>query len=146
MENINKMKNVGLREPIKFYVFSANNLLQVLFIIIIFYLPGCTVAPSENNVKDSILKYFSAKKYKVIEINIGDIKPIPISKYTYMGTKGYIVDIKTITLEPTEDIGVPLSYKKGEQVTFKNGSVTIKENVNKKGEWIIADITGISVI
>jgi len=102
--------------------------------------------PSKNAAKEVITKYFEAKRYKVVEIEIGNIKPIPINEQRYMGTKGYLIDVKVITLEATEDIGSPVIYKKGEKLTFNNGRITIREKSDKKGDWIISNIFGIAIL
>jgi len=63
-----------------------------------------------------------------------------------MGTKGYLVEIKSITLEATENIGLPVQYKKGEKLTFNNAAITIREKHDKRGEWIISNISGIAIL
>jgi hypothetical protein len=68
------------------------------------------------------------------------------TRHGYMGTKGYFVEIKSITLEATENIGLPVQYKKGEQLTFSNATMTIREKSDKKGEWIISRISGIAIL
>jgi hypothetical protein len=102
--------------------------------------------PSKSIVKDVIIKYLEVKKFNVTDIQIGEIKPVPIGKQRYMGTKGYLVEIKSITLKAAEDIGSPVQYKKGYKLTFKNGLITIREKSDKKGEWIISNISGIAIL
>ena len=92
------------------------------------------------------MKYFEDRKYRIVDIDINDIKPIPMSEQRYMGTKGYLVEIKSITLEATENIGLPVQYKKGEKLTFNNAVITIREKSDKKGEWIISNISGIAIL
>jgi len=125
---------------------SKHGLLLSLSVILFFLLSGCTMPPSKNAAKEVITKYFEAKRYKVVEIEIGNIKPIPINEQRYMGTKGYLIDVKVITLEATEDIGSPVIYKKGEKLTFNNGRITIREKSDKKGDWIISNIFGIAIL
>lgn len=69
-----------------------------------------------------------------------------MSEQRYMGTKGYLVEIKSITLEPAENIGLPVQYKKGEKLTFRNAAITIREKSDNKGEWIISNISGIAIL
>jgi hypothetical protein len=97
-------------------------------------------------VKEVIIKYFEVRKYRIADMDIGEIKPIPISERRYMGTKGYLVEIKSITLETAENIGLPVQNKKGEKLTFSNATITIRETSDKKGEWIISNISGIPII
>jgi len=125
---------------------SKHGLLLSLSVILFFLLSGCTMPPSKNAAKEVITKYFEAKRYKVVEIEIGNIKPIPINEQRYMGTKGYLIDVEAITLEANEDIGSPVIYKKGEKLTFNNGRITIREKSDKKGDWIISNISGIAIL
>jgi hypothetical protein len=97
-------------------------------------------------VRDVITQYFQTKKFNVIDIDISDIKPLPVVKQRYMGTKVYLVEIKSITFEAIEDIGSPVQYKKGDKLTFQNGLITLRENRDKKGELIISNISGIVIL
>ena len=117
-----------------------------LTIILILLLSACSLPPSKNNAKDVIIQYFAIKKFNVADIQISEIKPIPMSKQRYMGSKGYLVEIKSITLEVSEDIDLPAQYKKGDHLTFSNATITIREKTDKKREWIISNIAGIPVI
>jgi hypothetical protein len=38
---------------------------------------GCTAELSKREAEEVIIKYYEAKGYKVIELRIGDIDPIP---------------------------------------------------------------------
>ena len=127
-------------------MFKEQRPIFLLTVILIFSLSACSLPPSKDTVKDVIIKYFEAKKYRIADIDIGDIKPIPMSEQRYMGTKGYLVEIKSITLEATENIGLPVQYKKGEKLTFNNAVITIREKSDKKGEWIISNISGIAIL
>ena len=53
-----------------------------------------------------------------------------------MGTPGYLVDIKSVTLEIGRDIKAPAPFRKGQQVTFTNGRIRIKEHPGQPGKWI----------
>jgi hypothetical protein len=106
---------------------------------------GCSVPPSEGTVEEVIVKYFEAKHYKVTALDLGDIMPVPISQQKYMGTKGYIVDIQSLKLDVLKNEGMPLKYKKGQHISFTNASVTIKKVDNQDKEWLITNITGISI-
>jgi hypothetical protein len=117
-----------------------------LTFILIFSFSACSLPPSKDTVKEVIIKYFEVRKYRIADINIGEIKPIPMSEQRYMGTKGYLVEIKSITLEAAENIGLPLQNKKGEKLTFSNATITIREKNDKRGEWIISNISGIAIL
>jgi hypothetical protein len=101
---------------------------------------------SKDTVKDVITKYFQVTKFNVIHIDILDIKPLPLGEQRYMGTKGYLVKIKSITLEASEDIGLPAQYKKGEKLTFNSATIMIREKSDKKGNWIVSNISGIAIL
>lgn len=62
-----------------------------------------------------------------------------------MSSETYIVNIPLITLETTQDIGSPVMYKKGHQLSFKNPIIEIKEDLYQKGNWVITNIKGIPV-
>lgn len=120
-------------------------LYAVVVLIVFLGNAGCSVPPSESTVEGVIIKHFESKKYKVMEIEIGDIKPIPLSEKSYMGVEGYLVDIPTLTLEAGEDSGEPWMYKKGQYLTFTNASIRIKKGDDQNREWLISSISGISV-
>lgn len=121
----------------KRYVSSATWVFLVFIL-----LAGCAVQPSESTVKDVIRNYFEAKEYRVIALEIGEMKAVPLSEKKYMGTEGYRVDVQLLTLEVIEDMGAPNYYKSGQQFTFQNGSISIKEDPAKKGRWILNKISG----
>jgi hypothetical protein len=118
----------------------------LLTFVLIFLFSACSLPPSKDTVKDVVIKYFEVRKYRIADIDIGDIKPMPMSEQRYMGTKGYLVEIKSITLEATENVSLPVQNKKGEKLTFNNAVITIREKNDKKGEWIISNISGIPII
>ncbi len=111
----------------------------------VFLLAGCGAPPSKSLVTRVITHYFEEKHYKVIDIDIGDIQPIPLREKTYMGTEGYVVGVRSVTLEVTEDIGEPWSYRRGRILTFRNAVIHIKEQPGQKGAWVISHISGIPV-
>lgn len=71
---------------------------------------------------------------------------MPMSKQRYMGTRGYFVEIKSITLETAKNIGLAVQNKKVERLTFSNAAITIREKNDKRGEWIISNISGITIL
>jgi hypothetical protein len=110
----------------------------------VFLLFGCAVKPDEKAVKDSIGRYFQTKHYKVVEIDIASVSSIPLKSRVYMGPEGYIVHVRSIILEATEDSGPPLDYKKGQRLTFDNALIHIR--AGEKGSWQVSHISGITVI
>lgn len=105
-------------------------------------LVACTVAPSVETVDGVIRTYFEDRGYRVMELQISGISSVPLNQKTYMGTQGHVVDIRLITLQVLSD---NRQYRKGEQITFSHASIRIREKVDKKGEWIIVNISGIQV-
>ena len=89
-----------------------------------------------------IRDYFGGRGYKVADLQISGISPVPLSQKTYMGTEGHVVSIRRITLEVLQD---NKGLKKGERLEFADASLRIKEKVDKKGQWVIANISGIPV-
>lgn len=57
-----------------------------------------------------------------------------------MGGEGFSVEIRSITLEALEDRPVPPAMRKGDQITYRNGMIRIKEPYGRKGEWIVGDV------
>ena len=107
-----------------------------------FFLAACSVAPSQETVSSVIRSYFEERQYSVVELQLGAISPVPLSQKTYMGTQGHIVEIRRITLEVRED---NREYRKGEKLSFINASIRIREKIDKKGGWIVVNISGIQV-
>ena len=91
----------------------------------------------------AITDYFESGRYKVVDLQIGNIEGIPLSEKTYMGTPGYVVDIVSITLEPQADKGIDI--KKGKQITFSNASIRVRQDTVNKNVWHVSIISGISV-
>jgi hypothetical protein len=125
--------------------FHKNCLFPLVVLHAFFLLTGCNASPSKSEVARVITNYFEEKHYMVIGIDVRDIQPVPLGEKTYMGTEGYIVDVRSITLEVTEDIGAPWSYKKGQRLTFRNAVVRVREQPGQKGKWVISNISGIPV-
>lgn len=106
------------------------------------FLTACSVAPSQETVSSVIRSYFEVRKYKIVELQLGTISPVPLSQKTYMGAQGHDVEIMRITLEVREN---NREYQKGEKLSFTHASIRIREKVDKKGEWVVVNISGIQV-
>jgi hypothetical protein len=115
---------------------------SLMILIMLSY--GCKPAPTERIVKDLITKDFESRHYKVTELAISAIKPSTGEK-RYMSRPAYIVDIQSITLEALQDIGIPVIYKKGQKLNFRNVNIEIKEDLYQKGRWVITNIKGMLV-
>jgi hypothetical protein len=107
---------------------------------------GCSIPPGESEVKDAIMRYFGEKGYRVIELHLGGVRPVPLGNRVYMGTEGYLVDVRSITLEATEDSGSPLFHRKDERLTFRDAVFQIRGKAGEKWAWEVSVISGITVL
>ena len=123
---------------------AALLLSSVVLAASLFFLSGCAFKPDHGAVKDSIARHFQERKYKVVAIDIGEITSTPLSSKVYMGTEGYLVKVRSITLEVTEDSVSPPYYKRGQQLTFSNAAVQIR--AGERGRWMVSHISGIPVL
>lgn len=114
--------------------------LLIVLSLSFFMLHSCTVDPEEGNVKDSIIKHFMSRDYRVVDMEIGRIEPLPISQREYMAPKKYTVNIPLIILESTRDRP---DMEKG-QMMFRNAVITLS-STERHGEWAVVHITGIPV-
>jgi hypothetical protein len=128
----------------KMKIHDIRLILAVILAVSFFLLAGCAAKPDERVVKDTISRYFQEKHYKVVEMDIASVSSIPLKSRVYMGPEGYIVHVRSITLEAAEDSGSPLNYKKGQRVTFSNALIHIR--AAEKGGWQVSNISGITVL
>ena len=106
------------------------------------FLAACSAAPSQETVGAVIRTYFENRGYRVLELQISAISPVPLSQKTYMGTQGHVVEISKISLEVLAD---SREFHKGEKLTFSPAEIRIRQTIDNKDEWIIANISGIGV-
>jgi hypothetical protein len=125
---------------------DAKALVHRMFLAAFIAVAGCTVSPSEGVVRDVVIRYFEARHYRVITLDIGRIEAISIGEKTYMGTRGYTVEVKSITLETAGDSVVPSRSGGGRRLTFKEASIRMREDPGRQGGWIIVNVTGIPVV
>jgi len=118
-------------------------LFNLIFILLL--LSGCTPAPSKGEIEELIVRHFEIKHYKVEELRIGAINPIPDNKKRYMGTPGFTVNVTSLILEIPEDTGAPWNYKKGQKVSFNDSQITVRQGTGQDKKWVIAHISGILV-
>jgi hypothetical protein len=112
--------------------------LKALGICFIFLL-GCQAAPPESTVERVIRAHFRARHYVVVDLELGDVLPIPLSEKTYMGTRGYLVRVRRITLEE------PPPYGTGQRMSFEDAEVRITERSGPQGGWVVSRVAGIPV-
>lgn len=108
--------------------------------LVLLLVAGCSVAPSETTARDTIERHFALQGYRVVSLEIGRIRKTPLSEVTYMGTEGFSVEIRAITLEAMEHRAASPKRRTGERITFSGGVIKIKERLGKKGEWIVGDV------
>lgn len=111
-----------------------------LMVTILFLLHGCAPSPTEHTIRQTIGQHFMAQNLRVVLLEIGKIEKTPLRDLTYMGGEGFSVEIRSITLEALEDRPVPPAMRKGDQITYRNGMIRIKEPYGRKGEWIVGDV------
>ncbi len=111
--------------------------LQAFFALLIM-VSACSVAPEETNVKDTIIKHFESRGYRVVKLEITGIENFPLGKRDYMAPKKYTVGVPHIELLRIDSSTGPHSSP----LTFKNASVTIR-STDKYGVWMIENIQGI---
>jgi len=124
---------------------GVNQYILLPLMIILLLTGGCAPSPSKGEIEETIVKYFEIKQYKVAELSIGNIDPVPVSKQQYMGTPGYTVNVTTLILEIPEDTGAPWNYRKGQRVSFKNIQMTIRQSSGQNKKWLIVNISGVPV-
>jgi hypothetical protein len=125
---------------------NTRGLLQGIFLASLIVLTMCAVIPSEGVVNDVIIRYFEAKNYRVVELHIGNIESVSLSEKTYMGTRGYTIEVQSITLETAGGSEALLKNDKEQRITFKKASIRMREDPGQKGGWIIINISGIPVV
>lgn len=116
-------------------------ILAVLLLLVL----GCTVRPSEETVRDLVVRYFEGKGYRVVMIDIGGIEGGAMGEKVYMSPRGYEAAIRLITLQVVEDVGPPWNYKRGQTLTFRNGTIRFREKQGVASGWEISGIQGITV-
>ncbi len=113
---------------------------------LIFLLTACSSAPEERVVKNVVINYFELKGYTVVHLDIAEIRPMPMGEKQYMGTPGFDVVLRSITLEIKDDADEKWSLEKGKQHSFSNGIIRIKKRTGPVKDWIIVNISGIPVL
>ena len=115
-----------------------------MIIFLITVLGSCSVAPPESTVELAITEYFERNQYKVVKLEIGKIEGVPLFEKRYMGTPGYVVEVLSITLGVQADKGIDI--KKGDQLTFSNAKIRVRQDPVNKTVWHASIISGISVL
>ncbi|MGE5892536.1 MAG: hypothetical protein ACM34I_00615, partial [bacterium] len=106
-------------------------------------LTACKAAPPESVIRETITRHFEAKNYRVVELDIGNVESGPLGEKTYMAPEGYLVEVRKITLEVTEDIGEPWNYRKGQVFTFTDAGVRIRRETDTEETWTVGTVSGI---
>jgi hypothetical protein len=111
-------------------------------ILMALFLGGCSSPPSAGVVRELLARHFEGRNYRVASVSIGSIKRLPLADKTYMGSRGYLVEVREITLDVMKRSG---DYDKGEVLTFRDATVRVKEADGAGHRWVIANISGITV-
>lgn len=102
---------------------------------------SCAPPPSKSDVSEAIIRYFESQGYDVEELVISDISSQPISELKYMGTKGYHVPISRVTLVGGRRSTNTGAHRSGERLTLTEGVVIIREDLSRKGKWIVSSVS-----
>jgi hypothetical protein len=78
-------------------------------------------------------------------MDVSAIESIPQGERGYMGTEGYIVKIKSITLEATTQ-NPQFRDTKGQRLIYKNGSIRVRKGTDRLQKWIITNIANIPAL
>jgi hypothetical protein len=116
----------------------------LMILLLITALGSCSVVPTDSTIELAITDYFERNQYKVVKLEIGKIEGIPLFEKTYMGTPGYVVEVLSITLEAQADKGIDI--KKGDQLTFSNAKIRVRQDPVHKTAWHVSIISGINVL
>jgi len=117
----------------------------IVLVISLIFSAGCSAAPSNSSIEETIGKHFEAKGYRVTALKIGDISPIPLSKKIYMGKPGYMVDVPSITLQPLNGSGNTGDRREEKKLTFSRVRILLRQGTEADKRWIIANMSGINV-
>jgi hypothetical protein len=117
---------------------KRNKLIQFISLFTLFFFPGCSMPPAEHDVHELIVQHYESRSYRIAELKIGEIGELPLGEREYMSTKGYIVHIRSITLQPEE----PGEEKR---CTFPDAKIEIHRSRSGDPSWVITDIQGIPV-
>ena len=112
---------------------------RILLIIFIILLSGCSAQPEVSEVSDVIVLHFEKRGYSVPELEIEKIENIPIRDRKYMSTKGHLVHIRFIRLQPA-------GQEAADVVTFSKSIIEIHRSPDELLGWVITRITGIPVL
>ncbi len=117
---------------------DSRTVARLILIIYIILLSGCSAQPEVSEVREVIIRHFENRGYSVPELKIGNIENIPIRDREYMSTKGHLVQIQFIKLQPA-------GQEADDVVTFSEAVIEIHRNPDEHLGWIITRITGIPV-
>lgn len=106
---------------------------------------GCKETPSEDMAREIVTRYLSARNYTVKNMEITEIREGSMSNLVYMAKPAYTVVIKTITLEAVRDTAVPIPLKKGQQVTYTNAKIKVREKNRQQDQWEVSVLSGIPI-
>lgn len=110
---------------------------------------ACTPAPGPEDIRGAISGHFERRGFMVLELEIGEVAPVELARKTYMGTPGFIVNIKRITLvKYYEKSGEKSGQKPGGNAeavrhVFTDARVRLREDPADRALWRVYIISGI---
>ncbi len=109
---------------------------------------ACTPAPGPEEIRGAISGHFERRGFMVMELEIGEVAPVELARKTYMGTPGFIVNIKRITLEKSGEKSGQIPGGNAEAVrhVFTDARVRLREDPADRALWHVYIISGIDLI
>lgn len=120
------------------------SLSSIVFVILVL-LSSCSVAPSDDLVRDKIVRHFDARGYRVVRLDLVGVTSQPLGEREYMSPREYEAVIRLITLEVSAPEAGARQYEKGGPLTFRDARISLARQKGSDGEWIITNISGIAI-
>ncbi|MGC2063912.1 MAG: hypothetical protein WA610_13120 [Thermodesulfovibrionales bacterium] len=114
--------------------------------LLLLLVTGCRETPSEDRVRDVMARYLAERHLAIRSLEIGEIRGESMNTQVYMGSPSYMVVIRTVTLEATQDTMALTGLRKGQSVTYKNARVKVREKNRQKDTWEISVISGMPLL
>ncbi len=115
-------------------------------LMVLLFTAGCRETPTEGTVRDAMTRYLAARHLSIRFLEIGEISGGSMNTQAYMGNPAYTIVIKSITLEATQDIFVPVPMKKGQSTTYSNVRIKVREKGNQQDNWEVSVISGMPML
>ncbi len=123
---------------------AASAISLCILIMAVPLVSSCTPAPGNDTIRDALTAHFESRGYRVLELVVGEVAPVELSQRTYMGTPGFIVNIKRITL--LKPVKKPGGNAEAVRHTFTGAKLRLRQDPADRGRWQVYIISGIDLI